>query len=146
MSSIDSVQQSILDTASMQLSGGIAIENVHTDTPTLPQEPVIKPRTTLPAKYNKFIQFGYFLMTKLNQENTIVDETLFLDKLSIFNTIDSQQSLVQEFFDNSKTVNKTLRKLVTTHKKNIIKANKPQRVKPIKLPKDKKDKITSIFN
>jgi len=147
VTSIESAQQQLLTAASNQLSGGICLDNVKTDTPILVDDAVVKPRTTLPAKYNKFLQFGFYLMKKINSddENQVIDETLFLDKLRIFDTIDSQQSFVQEFIDSSKTINQTLRKMVQVHKKNIIKAAKVKapRVKKIKepkLPKEKKEK------
>jgi hypothetical protein len=147
VTSIESAQQQVLTAASNQLSGGICLDNVKTGTPTLVDEAVVKPRTTLPAKYNKFLQFGFYLMKKINSddENQVIDETLFLDKLRIFDTIDSQQSFVQEFIDSSKTINQTLRKMVQVHKKNIIKAAKVKaprvkKVKEPKLPKEKKEK------
>ena len=46
-----------------------------------------KPRTpTLPAKFGKFIQFGYWFMLKLNQDlqAPAVDETLFIEKINLF--------------------------------------------------------------
>ena len=147
VTSIQSAQQEVLTAASNQLSGGICLDNVKTNTPTLPDNAVVKPRTTLPAKYNKFMQFGFYLMKKINSDNEtpLIDEAIFLDKLRIYDTIDSQQSLVQEFIDTSKTINQTLRKMVQVHKKNIIKAAKVKapRVKKIKepkLPKEKKEK------
>jgi hypothetical protein len=147
VTSIESAQQQVLTAASNQLSGGICLDNVKTSTPTLVDDAVVKPRTTLPAKYNKFLQFGFYLMKKINSddENQVIDETLFLDKLRIFDTIDSQQSFVQEFIDSSKAINQTLRKMVQVHKKNIIKAAKVKaprvkKVKEPKLPKEKKEK------
>jgi hypothetical protein len=147
VTSIQSAQQQVLTAASNQLSGGICLDNVKTSTPTLVDDAVVKPRTTLPAKYNKFLQFGFYLMKKINSddENHVIDETLFLDKLRIFDTIDSQQSFVQEFIDSSKAINQTLRKMVQVHKKNIIKAAKVKaprvkKVKEPKLPKEKKEK------
>jgi len=147
VTSIESAQQQVLTAASNQLSGGICLDNVKTGTPTLVDDAVVKPRTTLPAKYNKFLQFGFYLMKKINSddENHVIDETLFLDKLRIFDTIDSQQSFVQEFIDSSKAINQTLRKMVQVHKKNIIKAAKVKaprvkKVKEPKLPKEKKEK------
>jgi len=147
VTSIQSAQQQVLTAASNQLSGGICLDNVKTYTPILLDDAVVKPRTTLPAKYNKFLQFGFYLMKKINSddENHVIDETLFLDKLRIFDTIDSQQSFVQEFIDSSKAINQTLRKMVQVHKKNIIKAAKVKaprvkKVKEPKLPKEKKEK------
>ena len=86
-----------------------------------------KPRTpTLPAKFGKFIQFGYWFMLKLNQDvqAPAVDETLFIEKINLFADVESQQAFVQEFFDQAKDINKNIRQLVKDRNKEAIKANK----------------------
>jgi len=107
-------------------------------------EKKVRVPTTLPAKYGKFIQFGYYLLNKMNavesienQEESVplVDEKLFLAKLGIFDTLDSQQALVQEFFDTSKTINAEIRKMVHQHKRELAKADKPKKEKKVRVPK-----------
>jgi hypothetical protein len=107
-------------------------------------EKKVRVPTTLPAKYGKFIQFGYYLMNKMNavesienQEEAVplVDEQLFLAKLGIFDTLDSQQALVQEFFDTSKTINAEIRKMVHQRKRELAKADKPKKEKKVRVPK-----------
>jgi len=118
---------------------------------------VKKPRTpTLPAKFGKFIQFGYWFMQKLNDDHDApaVDESLFIEKINLFSDVDSQQSFVQQFFDESKDVNKTIRQLIKDRTKESTKAakaaareqakadkktNKPTEPKE-KKPRVKKDK------
>lgn len=109
-----------------------------------------KPRVpTLPAKFAKFIQFGFFLVQKLkNDDGTfdVLDDAGWLDFLQIHGSVDEQQAFVQEFFDESKDINKDLRKIVADKKKADVKAAKLA-AKPPKAPKEKvakasKDKET----
>jgi hypothetical protein len=101
--------------------------------------------TTLPAKYGKFIQFGYYLMNKLNAVDSedappLVDQQLFLDKWGVFAPLADQQAFVQEFFDSSKNINAELRKMLQQRKRDAAKAekeaNKPP--KPEKKPRQSK--------
>jgi hypothetical protein len=116
-------------------------------TPLLVEKKVRVP-TTLPAKYGKFIQFGYYLMNKLNavedEEDSsvpMVDEKLFLEKLRIYDTLENQQALVQEFFDSSKTINQNLRKMMIQNKREIAKQNKPIKEKKTRQPRQKKEVV-----
>ena len=99
-------------------------------------EPVVtdkKARTpTLPAKFNKFLQFGYYLAQSLkdtegNVAINSVDDLIM--RLHLFDTVDNQQSFVQGFFDQSKDINKSIRKIIADKKKADAKAfklaNKP---------------------
>ena len=103
-----------------------------------------KPRTpTLPAKFGKFIHFGYWFMQKLNEDPDApaVDEALFIEKLNLFADVESQQAFVQGFFDESKDVNKNIRQLVKDRNKEALKAAKAEAkaaAKPKKEPKEKK--------
>jgi hypothetical protein len=86
-----------------------------------------KPRTpTLPAKFGKFIQFGYWFMKRINDDPDVpaVDERLFTEKLNLFSGIEDQQSFVQAFFDDSKEIAKELRKTLQQQKKDAAKAAK----------------------
>ena len=89
-----------------------------------------KPRTpTLPAKFGKFIQFGYWFMKRINSldENVpAVDEDLCIEQLNVFSDIDSQQAFVQAFFDDSKDIAKTIRTSIQQKKKDEVKAAKAQ--------------------
>lgn len=89
-----------------------------------------KPRApTLPAKFGKFIQFGYWFMSKLNEHSDdslpkAVDETLYIEKLNLYSDIESQQAFVQGFFDESKDIAKTIRQTLLQKKKDEVKAAK----------------------
>jgi hypothetical protein len=88
-------------------------------------------KPTLPAKFAKFIQFGFFFMKELNDsrllngQDPIVDEALFMDELRVFADVDSQKEFVQKYFDGAKENAKTIRKLIADKKKAEAKANKP---------------------
>ena len=101
--------------------------------------------TTLPAKYGKFVQFGYYLMNKLNpvDADPLVDETRFLDTLRIYESLDNQKAFVQEFFDSSKTINQDLRKMIQLRKRELAKAAKEADKPPKKprQPRQKKDPL-----
>jgi hypothetical protein len=89
-----------------------------------------KSRTpSLPAKYNKFLQFGYYFIQSLkDSEGNINVNTLeqMYQHIHLFDTVDNQQQFVQGFFDQSKDINKTIRKIVSNQKKANIKAAKMQ--------------------
>ncbi|NBX00880.1 MAG: hypothetical protein EBR14_04465, partial [Methylophilaceae bacterium] len=112
-------------------------EIVTTGTPVL--EEYIKAKTNLPAKYAKFIQFGYFLLSKINGEldTPLIDENLLFNSIHLFNTIDNQQAFVNEFLTSSKEINKTLRKTILLHKKKLAKENLPPKVKKERKPRVK---------
>jgi hypothetical protein len=112
-------------------------EIVTTGTPVL--EEYIKAKTNLPAKYAKFIQFGYFLLSKINSglDTPLIDENLLFNSIHLFNTIDNQQAFVNEFLTSSKEINKTLRKTVIQHKKKLAKENLPPKVKKERKPRVK---------
>ena len=109
-----------------------------------------KPRTpTLPAKFGKFIQFGYWFMKRINSldENVpAVDEDLCIEQLNVFSDIESQQAFVQGFFDDSKDIAKTIRTAIQQKKKDEVKAAKAQAKADAKAqtkekkPREKKEK------
>ena len=107
-------------------------------------EKKVRVPTTLPAKYGKYIQFGYFMMNKLNacdgDEDTppLIDEQVFLNKLRIFEPLEDQQVLVEEFLESSKQINDELRKMMLQRKREIAKAakdaDKPKKSRGPKVP------------
>ena len=109
-----------------------------------------KPRNpTLPAKFGKFIQFGYWFMKQLNDDTDTpaVDETLFIEKIHLYSAVDEQQTFVQGFFDDSKDIAKTIRQSIQQKKKDEVKAAKlalkeqsKASNKSEKKPRQKKDK------
>ena len=94
---------------------------------------------TLSEKYSKFIQFGYYMMSQMQDTDSFTKEE-FLNKVEMFATVDEQQTFIQGFLDNQKENKKSMRKDIQERKK----ANQPKKVKaPRKTKKEtaKKDTI-----
>jgi len=94
-------------------------------------EPVVtekkKREPGLPAKFGKFLQFGVYLAETLKDSEgniTINSYDDFINKICIFDTVDNQTSFVQKFFDQSKDINKSIKKMVLNKKKADVKAAK----------------------
>jgi outer membrane biosynthesis protein TonB len=106
-----------------------------------------KPRTpTLPAKFGKFIQFGYWLIQSFKDDegNFSVDsEDEFIEAIHLYDSVDAQQEFVQDFFDESKDIAKNIRKMILDKKRAEAKAAKAAEkaaAKPPKEPKAPKEK------
>lgn len=93
-------------------------ENMSTSTEKKPRTP------TLTEKYSKFIQFGYFMMSKMPDTETFTKEE-FLNQIQTFASVEEQQTIIQGFFDNQKENKKTMRKEIQERKK----AAKPKKEK-----------------
>jgi hypothetical protein len=103
-------------------------------------------KPSLPEKFGKFIQFGFFFMKQYNDSHDVkIDENSFLESLNMFANVDEQQSFVQTFFDNSKENKKSMRKFLQNHNKALAKAAKIAAAppKPEKKPRAKKTKNTN---
>jgi hypothetical protein len=102
-------------------------EEPKTDDAEVPVEKKAR-AATLPAKYAKFIQFGFWFLKKLNENSDVpaIDEALFNEKLKLFAEVDEQQAFVQEFFDASKDMNKDIRLLLLQRKRDAAKAAKAE--------------------
>ena len=126
----------------------IAVEVAELNLSPKDLEKKVRVPTTLPAKYGKFIQFGYFMMNKLNacdgDEDTppLIDEQVFLNKMRIFEPLEDQQAFVEEFLESSKQINDELRKMMLQRKRDIAKAakeaDKPKKEKKPRQVKEKK--------
>ena len=64
---------------------------------------------TLSEKYSKFIQFGYYMMSQMQDTDSFTKEE-FLNKVEMFATVDEQQTFIQGFLDNQKENKKSMRK------------------------------------
>jgi len=103
-----------------------------------------KRETGLPAKFGKFLQFGFYLAESLKDSEgnfTINSYDDFIKKMYIFDTVEDQASFVQKFFDQSKDINKSIKKMVANKKKADAKAVKLAN-KPVK-KNNKKNNTTS---
>lgn len=90
----------------------------------------VKPerKPTLPAKYAKFMQFGFWFAGQIKDK--VLDESAYnsvVDALAVFDDLSVQTELYQSFLDkdNMKENNKTLRKAIAARKKELAKANAP---------------------
>jgi hypothetical protein len=103
-----------------------------------------KRETGLPAKFGKFLQFGFYLAESLKDSEgnfTINSYDDFINKMYIFDTVEDQQNFVQKFIDQSKDINKSIKKMVANKKKADAKAVKLAN-KPVK-KNNKKNNTTS---
>ena len=112
-----------------------------------------KPRPpTLPAKFGKFIQFGFYFMKTFNQDAAAadeapLDEAKFLEVLRLRGTVDEQQAFVQTFFDDSKEIAKEIRKLVKAKPVKAKRAKKePAEEGAEPAPKKKRGKKAIVTN
>jgi hypothetical protein len=109
-----------------------------------------KPRTpTLPAKFGKFIQFGYWLIQSFKDEDgnfSVDSEDEFIEAIHLYDSVDAQQEFVQDFFDESKELSKNIRKMILDKKRAEAKAAKAaekaaaKAAAPPKEPKAKAEK------
>jgi hypothetical protein len=87
------------------------------------EKPAKKARApTLPAKFNKFIQFSYHLIRTLNNAElekngeVLFDEDRFFEEANVFAAVDVQQRFVEGFLEN-KAIGKEMRTHVLDKKK-----------------------------
>jgi hypothetical protein len=94
------------------------------------KEEVKKTRpATLPAKYNKFIQYSYYLIRALNNASLekhgeeLLDEELFFNEAHVFGDVKTQEEFVTSFLEN-KSIGKEMKTHVADKKKAAAKAEK----------------------
>lgn len=107
--------------------------------PTTPiaNSPVKKTKSvSLPEKFHKFIQFGVYMMSQMPDTETFTKDE-FINNLKMFATVEEQQTFIQGFFDNQKSIKSSIRK--TIQDKN--KADKPKKVRA---PRNTKKTETNV--
>jgi hypothetical protein len=107
-----------------------------------------KPRKpTLPAKFGKFIQFGYWLIQSFKDDDgnfSVDSEDEFIEAIHLYDSVDAQQEFVQDFFDDSKALAKNIRKMIldkTRAEAKAAKAAEKAAAKPPKVVKEPKEKV-----
>ena len=80
---------------------------------------------SLPEKFNKFIQFGYHMMSLMSNQESFSREE-YMEQLKMFATVEDQQSFIQNFFDNQKHIKKDITLLKKSRNKKP-EVEKPQR-------------------
>jgi len=98
---------------------------------------------SLPAKFGKFIQFGYFLLKTMSQRATEagdapIEDAALAEAIHLRDSVADQQAFVQSFFDQSKDINKEIRSL--------LRAKKAKESKEAKEPKKKRAKKAIVSN
>ena len=89
-------------------------------------------KPTLPAKFAKFMQFGFFFVSSMKDSGVIDDSSAatLLDRLCTFSAIEQQQEFYQGWLDSAKESNKAMRKAIAAAKKAALPAKvKKPRVK-----------------
>ena len=88
-----------------------------------PKAPRVK-KPSLPAKYNKFMSFGFWFLNKMD---ATVRDQLF-PELKLFSTIEDQSAFFQSYLDEASASNKIMRKTVAAfHKPPKVRAEKKSR-------------------
>ena len=87
--------------------------------PTKEQSTTNVIKKSLPAKYNQILVFGYWLLGNLKSENNISSEVYddYLNKLCVFEDVQSQMEHLDGFFSDFKETNKQLKDAVSERKK-----------------------------
>jgi hypothetical protein len=81
-------------------------------------------KPTLVEKYSKFIQFGYYMMSQMSDEDSFTRED-FVNQLKVFAPVEEQQTFIQGFLDNQSIIKK--RMLGEVRAKNTV--TKPKKEK-----------------
>ena len=84
---------------------------------------------TLPAKYNKFIQYSYYLIRALNNASLekhgeeLFNEELFFNEAHVFGDVKTQEEFVTSFLEN-KSIGKEMKTHLADKKKAAVKVEK----------------------
>jgi hypothetical protein len=119
-------------------------------------KPVKEKKPTLPAKFAKFMQFGFFFVTSMKDAG-LLDETVSADlfeRLCLFAPVDEQKAYYDAWLASAKESNKALRKTVAAQRKASLppKERKPRLQKDPNAPKKerqprlKKNKDNALIN
>lgn len=85
-------------------------------------------KRTLPAKFNKFMVYGYWLANQLKSRELINEEVYntILKQQNMFDSVEAQTESFETFLEEFKSANKTMKQEVRSH-------NKPKKVKKEKV-------------
>jgi hypothetical protein len=103
-------------------------------------EPVKKEKKpTLPAKYNKLMVFGFWLIETLHKKDLISDRDGALSSLNTFASVNDQIAFLNSFFDDFKSSQKLFKSIIRNHFK-TSKPKTPKQPKPNASPTTLSDK------
>jgi hypothetical protein len=91
-------------------------------------------KPTLPAKFGKFMQFGYFFVASMKDAG-ILDDTIsaeLFNRLCVFASVDDQKAYYETWLASAKDSNKVLRKAIALQRK----ASAPPKQRKPRLNKD----------
>jgi len=120
--------------------------------------PVKDKKPNLPAKFAKFMQFGYFFVSSVKDAGLLDDSSSreLLDRLCVFSSVDEQKAFYEGWLSSAKESNKALRKeLAARRKANLPPKPRAPRVKKEvdpnappkeKKPRAKKDQSNALIN
>ena len=85
-------------------------------------------KRTLPAKFNKFMVYGYWLANQLKSRELINEEVYntIVKQQNMFDGVETQSEAFETFLEEFKSANKSMKQEVRTH-------NKPKKVKKEKV-------------
>ena len=117
-----------------------------------------KPSTNLPAKFAKFMQFGFFFVQSVKDAG-LLDEPAareLLERLCVFSSLDDQKAFYEGWLSSAKDSNKALRKVVAAWRKanmppkprapRVKKDVDPDAPKKERKPRAKKDSTNDLIN
>lgn len=103
--------------------------------PSVTPDAVVKEKKpNLPAKFAKFMQFGFFFVSSVKDAG-LLDEAAsseLFDRLCLFSSVDEQKAFYEGWLTSAKESNKVLRKTVAAWRK----ANLPPKPKVTRVKKD----------
>jgi len=100
-------------------------------------------KPSLPAKYNKFMSFGFWFLNKLD---ATVRDQLFAE-LKLYGSIEEQSAFFQSYLDEASASNKIMRKTVAAfHKPPKVRATKSSRKTSKPLATESDDLIAKLIS
>jgi hypothetical protein len=123
-----------------------------------PNAPPKEKKPTLPAKFAKFMQFGYFFVSSMKDAG-LLDDTVsaeLFERLCLFASVDDQKAYYETWLSHAKDSNKALRKTVAAQRKASAppKERKPRTKKDVdptappktRKPRNKKSNDNDLIN
>jgi len=102
-----------------------AIQNV-----VVPKTEIKVKKPYLPAKYEKNLVFGYWLIENLKAKEMIQDTLPVFEFLHLFADVNTQKGFLDTFFEEQKSITKEMKALIRNHNKPAKKPPAPKKVAP----------------
>jgi hypothetical protein len=108
---------------------------------TLEKKPRAPRKPTLPAKYQKFMTFGFTMLRSLQETGALSEEALetsYTAQLKLFGALDDQTAFYQAFLDGCSAQTKVMKKFVADRNKPPRKPRAKKEVDPDAPKKERK--------